>query len=275
MLRPLEEVLIQSEQRRAGCLTVVRGERIGLTLRVGDDAVVVGRGEGVDAFVTGEGTSRRHAELVPSGGGYIKLVDLGSRNGSYVNGLRVTTVVLDDGDQIRIGDTEFDFRYVREDERTTVNLEIVPPTTGTGASDLVSSKFIATVSRAAEVDFAEGRFAEALAAYDRGRTALQATPGARPRQLAALLRGIGCCQLELGAPRMAIEPFRRGIELQLEAGATARELSELRFFLATAIGGGDARGPGLMALAREPLDPSLPADQALVGKIERWLAANG
>src|SRR5207237_8472102 len=49
--------------------------------------------------------SRRHAELVPSSGAWI-LKDLGSSNGTYVNGSRVTnTYALKLGDQIRVGKT--------------------------------------------------------------------------------------------------------------------------------------------------------------------------
>ena len=51
---------------------------------------------------TNGGISRRHAELVPSSGAWI-LKDLGSSNGTYVNGSRVeNTYALKLGDQIRV-----------------------------------------------------------------------------------------------------------------------------------------------------------------------------
>lgn len=52
--------------------------------------------------------SRRHARLVPEGGGY-RLVDEGSSNGTYVNGARVTDAPLNPGDEINIGGTRFRF----------------------------------------------------------------------------------------------------------------------------------------------------------------------
>src|ERR1043165_5100121 len=49
--------------------------------------------------------SRRHLEIRREAGGYV-LRDLGSGNGVYVNGQKVDTVLLNDGDEIRIGRAE-------------------------------------------------------------------------------------------------------------------------------------------------------------------------
>uniref|UniRef100_UPI0034D98250 FHA domain-containing protein n=1 Tax=Armatimonas sp. TaxID=1872638 RepID=UPI0034D98250 len=46
--------------------------------------------------------SRRHAQLVSENGG-VALEDLGSTNGTFVNGQRITRVALALGDQIVIG----------------------------------------------------------------------------------------------------------------------------------------------------------------------------
>ena len=105
---------------------MLRGLEIGLTYRVADERVLLGRGADAEVVVTGEGASRRHAELVRNATGSIRLVDLGSRNGTLVNGVRVRSAVLEDGDRIRIGDTELDFRYERHDDRTTVDLALTP-----------------------------------------------------------------------------------------------------------------------------------------------------
>ena len=47
--------------------------------------------------------SRRHCEIRREAGGYV-LLDLNSGNGVYVNGQKVDTIYLRDGDEIRIGD---------------------------------------------------------------------------------------------------------------------------------------------------------------------------
>jgi len=52
--------------------------------------------------------SRRHAQLTPEGAGY-RLQDLGSSNGTFVNGAKVTEVLLQPGDEVAIGGTRFRF----------------------------------------------------------------------------------------------------------------------------------------------------------------------
>ena len=46
---------------------------------------------------------------MPGGGGFT-IKDLGSQNGTFVNGHRVTDQVLDDGDTIEVGSVKFVFR---------------------------------------------------------------------------------------------------------------------------------------------------------------------
>ena len=52
--------------------------------------------------------SRHHAEIRPAGDGFL-LVDLGSMNGTQVNGAVVGEHVLDDGDEIGVGATAIRF----------------------------------------------------------------------------------------------------------------------------------------------------------------------
>ena len=52
--------------------------------------------------------SRNHAEIRPQGDGFL-LVDLGSTNGSKVNGVRVDQRMLNDGDELTFGNTRMRF----------------------------------------------------------------------------------------------------------------------------------------------------------------------
>jgi pSer/pThr/pTyr-binding forkhead associated (FHA) protein len=52
--------------------------------------------------------SRRHAQISAEGGGY-RIQDLGSANGTFVNGARVTESLLNPGDEVSIGGTRFRF----------------------------------------------------------------------------------------------------------------------------------------------------------------------
>ena len=57
------------------------------------------------------GVSRLHAEVRRIGSSF-RLVDLGSANGTVVNGTRIVEHALVDGDVIRMGDVELIFRIV-------------------------------------------------------------------------------------------------------------------------------------------------------------------
>jgi pSer/pThr/pTyr-binding forkhead associated (FHA) protein len=70
--------------------------------------LTIGREAGCDVVVPSNEVSRRHAELTPSGDGYV-VSDL-STNGVFVNGVRVqSSQVLGRGDILRIGNEEFRF----------------------------------------------------------------------------------------------------------------------------------------------------------------------
>ena len=67
--------------------------------------LVIGRGTEADLRINDPGVSRTHVELEVSAEG-VKAVDLGSTNGIIVNGDKVPSARLRDGDVVRIGHTE-------------------------------------------------------------------------------------------------------------------------------------------------------------------------
>jgi hypothetical protein len=73
------------------------------------DGAVLGRGETADIRLEDTFASSHHARLVPQGD-VIVLEDLGSTNGTYLNGEPLRgPQPLHVGDSIRIGDSEFTF----------------------------------------------------------------------------------------------------------------------------------------------------------------------
>jgi Protein of unknown function (DUF3662)/FHA domain len=70
--------------------------------------LVLGRSRACDVYVADLNVSRRHAELRQEGATYW-IVDLGSTNGTVVNGKRVERERLRDGDKITLGSTEIVF----------------------------------------------------------------------------------------------------------------------------------------------------------------------
>ena len=66
-------------------------------------AVRIGRRPDNDIVVADLGVSHHHAELRRSPDGRYSIIDLGSHNGTYVNGTRVSQQELNEGDIIAIG----------------------------------------------------------------------------------------------------------------------------------------------------------------------------
>ena len=84
------------------------GHRVEVT-----SALVLGR-EGADLVIEDPQVSRRHASVRPAGDG-LEIEDLGSLNGTWVNGARVTGKVrLALGDRVRVGDSSFEVEVEAE-----------------------------------------------------------------------------------------------------------------------------------------------------------------
>ena len=110
------------------------GTPAGVELRPLDgDRVTIGRHAGNDiVLASDDSTSRLHAVLERLGPSWW-LRDLGSRNGTYVNGTRVAERrTLQHGDELRIGSTRLVYRISRpseEDQAVTLAREPAPPLT--------------------------------------------------------------------------------------------------------------------------------------------------
>src|ERR1700685_1258676 len=84
----------------------------------------IGRGDGCAVMLDSRSVSRLHALVQLREGGAISLVDLGSRNGSFVNNRRVSIpVILNDQDALVFGDQQFIFRNPQGAGREAALLE--------------------------------------------------------------------------------------------------------------------------------------------------------
>ncbi len=114
-------------------LTALRRQRLRVEVvrgpdrkRQGDfdgDRIVVGTHEGCDLVLEDPTVSRHHVEiaLVPEG---YRIRDLDSKNGTYLDGLRVFDVIVDGGANLRIGETILKTTPLRD----TVDLALSPAT---------------------------------------------------------------------------------------------------------------------------------------------------
>jgi diguanylate cyclase (GGDEF)-like protein len=88
---------------RVATLIVMSGGAIGRMFAVSGAQMVIGRSAEADIRIDDEGISRKHAEIVRGDDGTIEIVDLDSRNGTFVNMKRIERQVLGDGDKIQLG----------------------------------------------------------------------------------------------------------------------------------------------------------------------------
>ena len=90
------------EVPKGASLVVKSGFYEGLEVVVDRDWLVVGRGRSADLVIAEATISRAHAAIgYDLDGFYVQ--DLGSTNGTLINGVRVERQVLADGDEIQMG----------------------------------------------------------------------------------------------------------------------------------------------------------------------------
>lgn len=96
---------MRRNRRRIGELVMVRSDtQMGATISV-TDAVVLGRSPEADVLLDDPYASMFHLRLTMDGD-TMTLADLGTTNGTYVNGRRVTNpVALNAGDSVQVGKT--------------------------------------------------------------------------------------------------------------------------------------------------------------------------
>jgi len=87
-------------------LIVASGKSAGRAIAIKRNKLLIGRAEECDVRPLSEDVSRRHA-AIHVGPAEVWVEDLGSRNGTFVNGVRITEKIrVSDGDLVRVGALE-------------------------------------------------------------------------------------------------------------------------------------------------------------------------
>lgn len=105
---------LRSTPHRLPVLVVMRGHQVGRRYLLNENALVLGRRpERAELVVPGDpqiSSVHCRIERGPAADSW-RLVDLASTNGTFVGGARITTVTLQDGDRIHLGETVLKFCF--------------------------------------------------------------------------------------------------------------------------------------------------------------------
>ena len=116
---PRSFVVPDRPEHNAGTLTIVRGLDAGRVFRLSGMGTVIGRGNQADVLLDDQAVSRHHARITRKHDGQYLIEDLGSTNGTFVEGRRIQRALLFNGCRVQFGPhVSLRFAVLAEDEDT-------------------------------------------------------------------------------------------------------------------------------------------------------------
>jgi pSer/pThr/pTyr-binding forkhead associated (FHA) protein len=113
--------------RAVARLEIVAGRAIGMSILLDDELLIGRHADGAGRLADDEEISRSHARISLDRSGFCAIEDLGSTNGTFVNGLRISgPQTLSVGDTIEVGGTTLVVRELPI-PATERSLKAVPP----------------------------------------------------------------------------------------------------------------------------------------------------
>jgi Nif-specific regulatory protein len=89
-------------------LAAISGKMKGAVFTIDEDALVIGRETAANLCLADASVSRRHSKIEKKDDGFV-ITDLESLNGTFVNNVPIRSRLLEHGDRVRIGDSQFLF----------------------------------------------------------------------------------------------------------------------------------------------------------------------
>jgi tetratricopeptide (TPR) repeat protein len=296
--------------RGPAILTVLSGHELGRTHRLVASETIIGRGSDVDLLIDDDGVSRRHAKVIREIDGTLKIQDMGSTNGTYLNGERIELEALREGDRVRIGqaatlEVRYEHRDTREDPQIPPVARSWPDNLATTSDSLGRVQVLgedydralkshrrtlvlrqeslgtdhpsvaSILADIGQVLRAKGEHAQALEQHERALEIYEERVGSgiAPPEMAHLLTNIGQCHLDLGESEKALGVLERSLEMLWERRASDRELAPVRFAVARALHALSRQPVRMRSLAKMARDAlaSSPEGGAVAREIDCWL----
>lgn len=100
-------------QKRIPILTFIGGSQVGRRILLADDSITIGRSSEATIMIRDAGVSRLHMKIEYDPVLHVYIAtDLGSSNGTLLNGKKITRDVFNEGDKIIIGQTLLRFSWI-------------------------------------------------------------------------------------------------------------------------------------------------------------------
>jgi two-component system, cell cycle response regulator len=102
----IKDLLGEKRSQASAYLIVISSKTaalVGKMVKLDKPESIMGRASDVALSIEDDGISRKHCKIGLSPSGHYQLVDLGSTNGTFLNGIKVDIATLQDGDKIQIG----------------------------------------------------------------------------------------------------------------------------------------------------------------------------
>ena len=103
-------------------LAAISGKLKGAIFALNEESLVIGRETAAHLCIADASVSRRHSQIEKSETGFV-IRDLESLNGTFVNDVPVRTRLLEHGDRVRIGDSQFLF-LMHEGDATSKSSDV-------------------------------------------------------------------------------------------------------------------------------------------------------
>jgi diguanylate cyclase (GGDEF)-like protein len=121
-------------------LLVVSGRQAGRAFPIFNSEFLIGRGRQCDLSMDEESISRHHCKIVTENNETL-LIDLGSTNGTYLNGKRVTSSSLQNGDQFQLGTSAMLKYQLRDDVEARFMSELYDAATKDYLTGIYNKKY--------------------------------------------------------------------------------------------------------------------------------------
>jgi len=185
-----------AETRPSGFLVIASPQPslVGSFFELAAQQTIIGRDPAAEVQIPDDGISRSHVRIERREGNEYFAVDLSSTNGTWLNGVRVRSAVLVDGDLLEIG-TGTKLRFgprIESTDHLIVSATPIPPGTGAFEYDAASRRLSIIGSIAPFMGLESGSSPKSDGAL--GRVYEEDRPGLRAGLEAAL--EAGACELE-------------------------------------------------------------------------------